>query len=233
MPSVIPLEAIDPDAQHRKWRKQFEWHLDQIPPLMETMGMLRLPSLQASRLDQVRVSGGGYVDNVPIQDGGVSVDAEHIWAMLVEYVKAVTAWLNVGVAVPFQPVLPPLARMGRDWTAPRVDADPLSARRMAFEAIAWLIDHADDIEPIGELDEFREQLFTEIRRTRGRYRSAGTARRARPRVCGVCGECAVLVDWVTLANGSPKPIQVGRCKVCGATFAPGRNEGEDDAVQGS
>lgn len=217
MTQTIIME-IDQEAEHREWIRSFEWHLDQIPPLMETMGMLRMPSIRASRTDTVRVSGGGFIDNVPVEDGGVGRDAELLWGMLVEYVKAVTAFLNVGIAVPFQPDLPPLARMGRSWTAPRVDADPLSARRVALEAIAWLIDRAIEIKGFTELDEYRDRLFAAVRRAKGHYRGAGTLRRDRPRPCGVCGECAVIVDWISGDRGSPKPLQVGKCKVCGQVY---------------
>lgn len=213
---LAPLNAIDPDAQHKEWRRSFEWHLDQVPPLMETMGVLRMPSIKTADygLAAEKVSGGGYVDNIPVVDmgNGVTADARIVWSMLVEYCRAVVEWTGADP--------PKIAADARTWTSVLAapDADPLSARGVALESIGWLIDHADQIEPISELDEFREQLFAEIRRARGRYRGAGTRRRARPRLCGICGECAVIVDWMTPANGSPKPVQVGKCTVCGQLY---------------
>jgi hypothetical protein len=222
--TLLTLEDVA-DRERRRWVEAFTWHLDQLPPLMETMGVLRLPSIPVSRggsrFDKLQITGGGFIDNIPVTDGGAHVDQAALWAMLVEYARAATAWVNIGIDAPWAPELPPIADYPRVWAGPaRVDADPLLARRIALQTTGWLIDHADAIEPIHELDEYREQLFIEIRRMRARYRSAGTIRRARPRTCGVCGESAVIVDWIDAANGSPRPVQVGRCKVCGQIYQP-------------
>lgn len=226
--AVLPHDAIDTERADHEWRRAFEWHLDQVPPLMEALGVLRMPSIRSTQFDKVRISGGGYTDYDPqlaltvtdtgaIVDAGYTRDQAELWAMLVEYVRAVTAWLNATITVPHAPILPPLAQT--QWQSPRPSGDPLTARAEALHAIGWLIDHAPSIQVVAlELEPFREDLFTLIRRTRGRHRSAGTRRRARPRRCGICGECAVIVDWVDGANGSPRPVQVGKCKICGQTY---------------
>lgn len=217
MTSLVPLEMVDLDAASREWRRQFEWHLDQVPPLMETMSMLSTTLLRASRVDQVKISGGGFIDNVPVTDRGAGVDADELWTWVVAYTRAVVAW----IAPQLQPDdRPAIAHDQRTWTAvaPRPDADPLSARSTALVTIGWLIDHVELIEPIRELDAHRDTMFALIRRLRGRHRGSHTARRARPRICGICGQCAVLVDWIDAPNGSAKPIQVGRCKVCGQIY---------------
>lgn len=216
-PSLIPLDAIDPEARSLEWRRSFEWHLDQVPPLIETLSTLSITLLRASRVDQVKVSGGGYIDNVPVADRGAGIDADELWTWLVAYTRAVVAWIEPQLQPDDRPTI---ARDARTWTAvaPRPDADPLSARRVALLTIGWLIDHVDLIEPIRELDAHAETMFKLIRKLRGIHRGDSTARRQRPRVCGVCGECAVLIDWIDGSNGSPKPVQVGRCKVCGQTY---------------
>lgn len=221
--SAAPLDAIDPEAQARAWRREFEWHLDQVPPLMETLSTLSTTLLRASRTDQVKVSGGGYISHVPITDAGAGADADELWRWVVAYTRAVVAWTEAQLQPDDRPAI---AHDPRTWTAvsPRPDADPLSARSVALVTIGWLIDHADLIEPIRELDTHRDAMFALIRRLRGIHRGSSTARRARPRICGICGECAVLVDWVDSANGSPKPVQVGRCKVCGQTYTAAAEE---------
>ncbi|GLJ78650.1 hypothetical protein [Microbacterium imperiale] len=217
-PSLIPLDAIDPEARSLEWRRAFEWHLDQVPPLMDTLSTLSVTLLRASRVDQIKVTGGGYIDNVPVSDRSAGVDADELWTWLVAYTRAVVAWIEPQLQPDDRPSI---ANDPRTWTAvaPRPDADPLSARTVALLTIGWLIDHAGLIEPIRELDAHAETMFKLIRKLRGIHRGGSVARRQRPRVCGVCGECAVLVDWVDGANGSPKPVQVGRCKVCGQTYA--------------
>lgn len=209
--------AIDPEAIEREWVRSFEWHLDQIPPLMETMGVLAIPSISATRIDQIKITGGGYVDNVPIVDTGVSTNAHTLWAMLVEYLKACTEWLNLDLE---KPEFPSLWSNPRQWEAPTVNPDPVTAHRLALESIAWLIDRADRIRQLDQLEDYREALFAAVRRAKGRYRGAGTPRRAKPRPCGVCGECAVLIDWADSPENDGQARPVGRCRVCGQVYTP-------------
>jgi hypothetical protein len=187
-----------------------------VPPLIESLSTLSTTLLSAARI-QERVSGGGYISHVPITDVGAGVDADELWTWVVSYTRAVVAWIGPQLQAGDRPSI---ARDARTWTAvaPRPAADPLSAKSVALVTIGWLIDHADLIEPIRELDAHADTMFSLIRRLRGIHRRCESARRARPRICGICGECAVIVDWVDSANGSPKPTQVGRCKVCGQLY---------------
>lgn len=216
----LPILALHPDAEHREWVRQFTWHLDIVPPLMDALVTLTLPSIKATRTDKVIVTGGGHIDNMRILDTlehagngqvisvGAIADARELWTWIVEYTRAAEAWIGT----PTRP-------------APTLDnqpnADPLSARAVALLTVGWLIDHADHIEPLHELDEHRDAMFTLIRRLRGRYGVHRHPRRARPAYCATCGEHAVVIDWVPSDNGSPKPIQVGKCRTCGQTYTEG------------
>lgn len=212
--------ALAPDPQHREWVREFEWHLDAVPVIIDTLTTMAIPSISAVQTDKVRVSGGGYVDNVLtsfdvttaglIVDVGAGRDAAELWTWLVAYTRAVAEWVT-----PRRPA-PVLAE--------RPNPEPLSARSVALLTVGWLIDHADQIETVTGLDAHRAEMFALIRRLRGRYGVHRHPRRARPGRCGVCGECAVLVDWMEAPNGSPKPVQVGRCKVCGQVYVASEGE---------
>lgn len=217
--------AIDPDAAHRRWVNEFTWHFDVTPALMDALVEMTLPQIPVSRggsrFDRLQITGGGYDDNMQILDHfdvltdgamvakGAAADAQELWSWIVQYTRAVDAWIAAGRSAPV--------------LADRVDADPLTARSVALVTAGWLIDHADQIAEIGELEPHREEMFSLIRRLRGRYAVFNHPRRARPAVCRTCGERAVVIDWVTPSNGSPKPVQGGKCRTCGEIY---RSEGE-------
>ncbi|ALJ20392.1 hypothetical protein [Microbacterium sp. No. 7] len=212
----IPLDAIDPDQAARRFADELEWHLDIVPPLMDAMITMTIPAIAAHRQDQTRVTGGGYVDNLTILDHldvttegtitakGAAVDATDLWAMLVDLLGAVHAWIQPDTAPP--------------TLDPRPDADPLTARTLALTAIAWLIDHGEQIRTIHELDDYRDALYALIRRLRARYGVHPHPRRARLRHCATCGERAVALTWADNPNGSPRPIRIARCRTCGQTY---------------
>lgn len=221
-----PIEIIDTDAVHRQWVQSFTWHLDLVPELMGRIVEETLPGIPVgggSRFDKEQITGGGFRDNMTIADRfvvnddgsirhtGPAADAEDLWRWLVSYTAAVAVWLNHDVPVPFALDTPPA--VGR-----RANPDPLTARGHALVTVGWLIDRADRIAPITELETHREEMFTLIRRLRGRYGAVGVVRRARPKVCQVCGERAVVVDWLDGLNGSPKPVRGGKCKTCGQEY---------------
>lgn len=215
---LIPVDAIDPAAAHDRWVQQFEWHLDLVPPVMDAIVTMTLPSIQAGRVEK-RVTGGGYVDSMTrvlaafdqsedaegIQPGGAAADARHLWGMVVEYVDAAAAWAGDTISAP-----PPTLSASPD-------ADPLTARRQAFAAIGWLIDNSIRIELFHELEPYREDLFELIRHLRGKYGVVPFSRRPR-RVCTTCGERAVVIVWISNPSGSPKPLRAAKCSRCGETW---------------
>lgn len=206
--SVVDL-GFDPDADWRAWLRRYEWHLDQIPPLVEAMRLAVYP-LGAMVYDRVRVDVSRDGSPLPLREGAVD-DADDLWAELVQYTANVVDLLGV-------PWRSPLRRSWRsrgDVAGMRADADPLSARREAMEIVGWLVDAAPTVVGFAELAESEESLFARIRGARARY-TVATVRRAAPRLCGVCGERAVRVSWVDGLDGSPKPIQVVACSLCGA-----------------
>lgn len=198
----VPVDAIDPERALREWVKRYTYHLDLLPPLMEVLIWMTIPSIRASATDQVKITGGGFVDNVKVVDptAGPAADATYLWDMVVDYVHAVGEWIT-----PARPA-PALSQ--------KPDADPLLARGHALETAGWLIDHAALIAGVRELDEFEEVMFEEIRRLRARYGVFSTARRPKER-CSLCGELAVTLVWVDGKNGSPKPVRASRCGNCG------------------
>lgn len=228
------LTLIDVEQPHRAWVAAFTWHLDLVPALLEVLVDATLPQIpvgNGSRFDKDQISGGGYRDNMQILDRfligddgtltqtGAAADATELWDWLTQYTAGVASWLNHDVPVPYalNPAnLPPI-------NARRPDADPLTARGLALITIGWLIDHADEIAEFHELDEHREAMFALIRRLRGRYGVFSHPRRARPTICQVCGERAVVIDWIDGANGSPRPVKGGKCRNCGQQYR--QNEG--------
>lgn len=227
---------IVPDASHREWVRSFEWHLDIVPPLIDALVEATLPRIPVSRggsrFDKDQITGGGHIDNMQILDhfdvigdgrlvaGGAAADARDLWAWLTGYTTACSAWLNRDVCAPWAADLPPVA--------PRVNADPLSARGEALVTVGWLIDRAARIAEFPELEHHREEMFALIRRLRGQYGVFNHPRRARPALCHVCGERRVFVDWVDAGTGSPKPVRAGKCKSCGQVYR--QDEGESDGA---
>lgn len=214
----IPLDAIDPVAQHHNWIHEFEWHFDLLPHVMDAMVTMTLPTIPVSRggsrFDRDQVTGGGWVDNVPdifavtdegrIVAKGAAEDAQHLWGCIVEYVDAVTEWLR-------EP-----AETGLNVTI-AVNPDPNLARGIALTTAGWLIDRAERIADLHDLDEYRLMLFALLRRLRGRYGVHAHPRQPRA-TCTVCGARAVIVRWIDDPNGSPKPVRAGQCRVCEQTY---------------
>lgn len=225
--------AIDPDATHRRWVNEFTWHLDVTPALMDALVEMTLPQIPVSRggsrFDRLQITGGGYMDTMQILDHfdvtsdgvmvakGAAADARELWSWITGYTGAVSAWLNQAVTAPWAADLPPVAATSR------LQGDPLTARASALVTAGWLIDRADRIAEISELEAHREEMFSLIRRLRGRYGVFNHPRRARPAVCRTCGERAVVVDWVDAGTGSMRPVQGGKCRTCGEIY---RSEGE-------
>lgn len=221
---TIPLDAIDPEAAELRARRQFEHHLDLLAPVMDAIVTSTVPSIRASVTDKVMVSGGGSVDNMTaflgafdqsthgtgVSAGGAARDAGHLWWQVIDYTRAVTAWLNVTIPPPFAPDLPPT------WTH-RVNPDPVTARALGMTTAGWLIDRWHLIEPITELTPAMDDLFREIRHMQGRYGVHPNPRRPRAR-CATCGTLSVVITWVDNPNGSAKPVKAGKCRTCGETY---------------
>lgn len=205
------LEHLTYSAEQasREWHRSFEYHLDIVPPLIEVIVWMTLPSIPVSRggsrFDKIQITGGGYFDNIPdeIPGDAAAHDARELWEWVTRYAAAVAEWIK-----PTRP-LPSLD------TKP--NPDPLSARSVALLAVGWLIDHADQVHDVPELDEHTDAMFTDIRRLRGRYGVFPRPRRQLER-CDVCGERQVEFRWADNPNGSPKPVRVGRCRTCGETY---------------
>lgn len=211
---------IDPDAPHREWVRSFEWHLDIVPPLIDALVEATLPRIAVSRggsrFDKDQITGGGHIDNMQILDhfdvigdghlvaGGAAADARDLWAWLTGYTAGVDAWID--------------AHRPKPDLAVKVNSDPLTARGSALLIVGWLIDHADEISTVAELEAHREEMFALIRRLRGQYGVFNHPRRARPALCHVCGERRVVVDWVDAGTGSPKPVRAGKCRNCGQVY---------------
>lgn len=208
--------AIDPDAVRRRWVHEFTWTLDVVPPLMDALVEATLPRIPVSRggsrFDKDQITGGGHYDNMQLLDqfdvtsDGVMVqkgavqDARELWSWVVQYTRAVDAWIASERPAPVLTDNP--------------DSDPLSARSVALVTVGWLIDHADQIAEISELEEHREAMFQLIRHLRGRYGVFNTPRRQPPELCMVCGEHAVVTRWESGKVG-PRSVEVKKCRTCG------------------
>lgn len=200
MSATVPPDAIDPDAGYRQWVEQYLWHVDQLPNVMEAVGTVAMAPrrLRAAQLRE-KVSGGGYVDNIPVVDGPESRNAAAVWNALRAYLTVASS--RLGVEVPSLP-------------ATRPDDVDL-ARQWAYAATEWLASVVSEILDWPDLAALEAELFRLIRRARARL-DTGTVRRARPERCSTCGEPGVLVDWVDGPDG--RAALVRACKVCGQVY---------------
>jgi hypothetical protein len=177
--------------------ERFLYHVDQLPLVIEPTGYLMIPSLKASRTDQVKITGGGYVDNVPIVDGPGAKRTRAVWHALRAYLGAASS--AIGVEAPVLPAtVPDDVTLARDW---------------AYAANQWLADVVHMINDHPDLAALEESLFGLIRRAAGRRPETGTVRRNPPEWCGVCGTEAVLVDWINGPDG--QPVLTRACQHCG------------------
>jgi len=196
--------TLTTEQTHRDWVRAFTWHLDVVPPLIEVIIWMTYPHVRASRFDQIKITGGGYIDNVPDVESAAAVlaDARELWWLIVDYTRAVAEWIESTRPAPALDEQP--------------NADPLSARSDALLAVGWLIDHAEHIHQVHELDEHTDSMLADIRRLRGRYGVFPKPRPQRER-CRVCGERKVASSWMQNPTGSPKPLRVTSCQGCGDT----------------
>ena len=206
--SMVPLDAIDPDAAYCEWVARFLWDVDQLPALVETTGTIALAvrGACASQLTE-RITGGGFYDNVPLVDGPESRNARAVWDALRSYL--IVASSRLGLEAPGLPAgLPDDVELAREW---------------AFAANAWPSDVVYEIRSWPDLDELEEQLFRLIRRARSRL-DVNTTRRARSELCTRCGEVGVTVDWIDGPEGPDGPdgqACLSRVSlVCRTTYTP-------------
>jgi hypothetical protein len=198
MTATIPEDAIDPEAGYREWRAQYLWHCDQLPNVVEVTGTVAMaPRMVRAQQLRERVSGGGFIDNIPVVDGPESRMAGAVWHALRGYLSVASS--RLGVEAPTLPAAMP------------DDVD--TARRWAFVANEWMAAWVDHILDWPDLATAEGELFRLIRRARARL-GARTARREDAKVCSVCGEAGVVVDWVDGPDGSA--VLSKTCRVCKA-----------------
>lgn len=197
---TIPLDAIDPEAGYRQWVDQYLWHIDQLPNVVEATGTVAMAPqmLRAAQLRE-RVSGGGFIDNMPVVDGPESRNAAAVWQALRAYLAV--AGSRIGVEAPLLP--------------PQLPDDLDLARRWAYAANEWLAALVESILDWPDLAALEAELFRLIRRARTRL-DTGTVRRARPAVCDTCGESGVVVDWVNGPDGVAALVK--SCGICGEVY---------------
>lgn len=194
------------DAEVRRWIERYEQMLDQVPQLLETMRDQMNP-LKAAGLSE-RVSGGGGAAPMPFREAQAD-DCDDLWAALVEYVGEVAERLQEttpGATGASWGVSGNIRGIGAGVSGDR-------AYKAGFVLIAWCIDRAEKIQALG-LRDTEEHLFSLIRKLQARYTVPPIERPSRRRQCTVCGEFAVVVDWVLGGTGEAV------CRTCGATYAP-------------
>lgn len=199
--STIPENAIDPEAGYREWVEQYLWHVDQLPNVVEATGTVAMAPrrLRAQQLHE-RVSGGGFIDNMPVVDGPEARNAVAVWNALRAYLTVASSRLGVeGPQLP--PALPDDVELARQW---------------AYAANEWLAEKVHHILDWPDLSELQETLFRLIRRAATRLNTS-IVRRVRPDLCAVCGEAGVVIDWIDGVTGQPTLTRT--CTVCGAMGA--------------
>lgn len=208
------------DVERRTWERRAEYHLALIPKLLGAALALSAPDIPVSRggsqFDRPQITGGGYYDSVPIGGGGgvarAAGDATYLWTLLAEYASAVSAWLDAPTRIPS-----------------KCPGSSRSAHDAALVIVGTLIDHAALIWEHRQLDTFEQEMFGEIRQQQRRLLPQHDGVPQHARDCTVCGEArAVRVVWVDGAGGSPKPVQIGQCRVCGKTYAADHSTGSTD-----
>lgn len=185
--------VLSPEEQWRRWVKRYTRHLDQLPGLFEAMRSDVLP-IGAVRYDRDRVDMSR--DGVPVPFRVEVVDAiDDLWAALVQYSENVAQLLEAD--------LPRVSvwRVGSEVAGVSSSAD---VRSDAYALIAWLIERADVILPLQELDDPQEYLFALIRSNARRFMSPVPERGRR---CKVCGAAQVRVSWSDRG-------EVARCERC-------------------
>lgn len=208
--------SMDPVTARIAWTRQLEYHLGLVPRLLRTAinlgAVLSAPHIPVSRggsqFDRPQITGGGYYDASPTLPGGDARAADHatyLWELLAEYATAVSEWLGADTTIPKQ--------------CPNTGT---GAHDAALLIVGTLVKHAAEVWHHRELEAFEQEMFGEIRQQQRRFipQHDGVPQHARD--CTVCGESrTVRVVWVDGAGGSPKPVQVGKCRVCGETYTAG------------
>lgn len=204
--------ALDPEWV--AWTKRYEWHLDQVPGLLEVMrdATPRISS-DSARYGTERTSSSRDGAPVPFSIDAVD-DADELWGVLAAYVLEVADLLGEQ---------PPHVFRASWWRAGevqgvRASADSRTARADAFTVVGWLVDREEVIAPHSGLQDSEEHLFTLIRKTRGRWQGHVRPPRARPRLCGVCGQVSVVIEWMDVPGGIGPALPVGRCSTCGQLY---------------
>lgn len=213
--------AMDPVTARIAWTRAMEYHLGLVPLLLRTAinlgAVLSAPHIPVSRggsqFDRPQITGGGYFDGSPTLLGGDARAADHatyLWELLAEYATAVSEWL------------------GADTTIPqRCPNTAGGAHDAALLIVGTLLKHTAEVWQHRELETFEQEMFTEIRRQQRRLIPQHDGMPQHARDCTTCGESrSVRVVWVDGENGSPKPRQVAKCRVCGEQYTT--NEGETD-----
>lgn len=206
--------AIDPDAAHHEWARQIEYHLGLVPKLLGAALALSAPSIPVSRggsqFDRPQITGGGYYDSIPTGGGEAYAagDATYLWSLLAEYAESVSEWLGAGTRIPA-----------------KCPATSRGAHDAALVIVGTLIDHAPLIWEHRQLDAFEQEMFAEIRRQQRRHLPAHEGVPQHARDCAVCGsERSVRVRWADGLSGSPKPRQIGVCRVCNQEYTNERTD---------
>ncbi len=213
--------AMDPVTARIAWIRQMEYHLGLVPLLLRTAinlgAVLSAPHIPVSRggsqFDRPQITGGGYYDGSPTMLGGDARAADHatyLWELLAEYATAVSEWLGADTAIP-----------------QRCPNTAGGAHDAALLIVGTLLKYAAEVWQHRELEAFEQEMFSEIRRQQRRLIPQHDGMPQHARDCTTCGEArAVRVVWVDGENGSPKPRQVAKCRVCGEHYET--NEGETD-----
>lgn len=205
---------VDSETARVAWTRQAEYHLGLIPQLLRTtIGMAEVlgePHVPVSRggsqFDRPQITGGGYYDTVPVMghagDGRAAADGPYLWALLADYAESVSEWLGAGTRIPH--------------VCPKTAA---SAHDAALVIVGTLLKHAPEVWAHRELEVFEGEMFREVRRMQRRYLPDDLGVPQHARTCTVCGsERAVRVRWVDGVAGSPRPRQIGVCRVCGQEY---------------
>lgn len=206
---LMGLRSVD-DLSHGhrpadKWTRRYASHLERIPELLMLCRSAAV-ALKSQQFDRVLVDESREAP-LPFRVDAVD-DADLLWALLVLYGREVAELLGGSS---------PAVLRSQSWSTTDVQGVRSAASAEATfghasEVVRWLVQRAESIGPLTELEDSEEHLFAFVRVLSRQYRLEERPDRSGLRRCPICGERAVAVTFAQVAG---REASLVRCTVCG------------------
>ncbi len=194
-----PAAAAEVGLLCRPCFERLRWTLDGVPALL---GHVRAQVMPQGSTGEARVSGTRELP-IPFNAGALE-DADELFAALANEARVIGD--ELGVEVPA--VLAAFARSGAAVDALATASTPADAEQGARSIVSWLDPLLPQVAVLDDVAGIWEALVPLVQQMHGRYPlEERQQRRQRPRLCPVCGEQDVVVQW---EDGRPR----ARCRSC-------------------